>query len=196
MRRPPERVERRLALAAAARGVGAHVQRLPSRQKLASKHRLERLGRGSGAEAVGDLGSRRVGVLGREPALLDREGGAVAGGVDVLEPAHAAALVDRDEPGAVGGEAVDRGSVHHRQGDHLGPPQGVAPRGDDQLAVCLVHQGLALELHPAHRQHLANRVARGWPEDRQRALLGGEEADRELLVGALSARRSVISATS
>ena len=103
-----------------------------------------------GAEPVGDVRGRRVGLLGAQAALLDREVRPVAGRVDVLDAADASVLVDRDEAALVLGQAGDRRPVHRRQGDHLVRLDSPVSRGQDQLAaLALVGEGSGLDLDPA-----------------------------------------------
>ena len=71
------------------------------------------VGAGGGREQLGD----RVGLLAGQPALLDGERRAVAGGVDVGQAADAAVLVDRDEAAVVAGHATDGDALDGRQRD-------------------------------------------------------------------------------
>ena len=65
----------------------------------------------------GDRLGGRVGLLGRDAALLDRERGDVAGGVDVDDVADAPVPVDGDEPVERLREAVEARAVQTRQRD-------------------------------------------------------------------------------
>ena len=109
LRRPPQVIHRRHAFALAAGETVAHVQRLGAGDQLAAQDRLERLGLDVGAQPCGDVLGGGVGLLGGEPTLLDREVGAVAGGVDVIDAFDAAVLVDRDEPVGVVRKSLYRG---------------------------------------------------------------------------------------
>ena len=82
------------------------------------QHRPERMCRTSAPELGGDRLGRSVGELGGDAALLDREGGDVPGGVDVVDAADAAVRVDRDK--AIDGlrQAVDAWAAQSRQGDN------------------------------------------------------------------------------
>ena len=55
------------------------------------------LGAGIGGDRLGD----RIGLLGGQPALLERERGHVARGVDAVSSGYTAVRVDGDEPVSV-----------------------------------------------------------------------------------------------
>ena len=82
---------------AAAVGGGAEVGRLPIGVEDALEDRLERArhdGQAQGGEHRLDGG---IGLLGGEAALLEREVGDVARGVDAVGARHATVVVHRDE---------------------------------------------------------------------------------------------------
>ena len=58
-------------------------------------------------EAGGDLLGRRIGLLGAQPTVLDREVGAVARRVEVVSALDPGVVIDRDEAPIVGGEPRD-----------------------------------------------------------------------------------------
>ena len=80
-----------------------------------------------GAERVGDRGGGGVGLLRREPALLDREGRRVSGGEHVVGARDVAVRVGRQEPLLVARQPGIAGSGEHGQAEH-----GV---GDDRAAL-------------------------------------------------------------
>ncbi len=79
----------RVGLTGAAGELAAQVARPAAGQEQPAQHRPERLRPEVDAGGLGDRLGRGVGELGGDAALLDREGGDVAGGVDVVEPADA-----------------------------------------------------------------------------------------------------------
>ena len=154
VRRPPEPVQAGRSLAAAARDVGLHVQGGLAREQLASEHRPERLRRTGGAEAMGDVRGRRVCLLGRQAALLEREVGAIARGIDVLRASQARMLVDREEAAIVGRKPVDGRALHRGQGDdHVGIDLPVTWREDQRVAL-LVGALPGEDLDPAGAEQL------------------------------------------
>ena len=66
VRGPPQAIQGGPALASAARHIGAEVERLLPGQELAPQHRVEGLHGDRGAEPVGDVRGRRVGLLGAQ----------------------------------------------------------------------------------------------------------------------------------
>ena len=95
----------------------AQVQRRSAGEQEPAQHGTERLGGGAQAEIRGHGFGRRIGLLGREAALLDRERGRVARGVDAARAGHAAVGVDRDEAVVVAGQALDPRALERGQGD-------------------------------------------------------------------------------
>jgi hypothetical protein len=60
---------------------------------------------------------RRIGLLGGDAALLDRERGRITGGVHAVDTRHPPALVRRHEPGGIVGKAGKARPDQLRQGD-------------------------------------------------------------------------------
>ena len=107
LRGPPKVVGRGRSLPLSTGEAVPEVQRFGAGDQLAAQDRLERAGVDVGAEAGGDVLGRGVRLLRGEPALLDREVGAVAGRVDVGDALDPAVLVDRREAVRIGGQARD-----------------------------------------------------------------------------------------
>jgi hypothetical protein len=59
-----------------------------------------------------------VGLLGSEATRFEREGSAIANRPHVIQPAHAAVLIDIEEPFGVGGYAGDRAAMQGRERNH------------------------------------------------------------------------------
>ena len=93
-----------------------------------AQHALDPGLRGRGAVCGRDALRDHVGLLGRQPALLDREARHVADRVDVGQTDDAAELVCGDEAGAVG-----------RQPGDPGPPE--PGRGDDTIGLDRLSRG-------------------------------------------------------
>ena len=104
---------------------------------------LKRLGCDRGAGQRGDRLRRRVGLLGAEAAVLDREVDRVAGGVDALDVAHPAVRVDADEAVLAERDAAHGGAVELGQRDDA---------VDLQLAVAGVDHDLAGARAPRRRR--------------------------------------------
>ena len=92
----------------------AEVVRLSARQQQPAQDRGVGLGVDLDSRCGRDRLGRRVGLLRREPTLLDRVGRAVARGVDVLGAQYPAMAVGRDEAGHALGDPADHGSAHRR----------------------------------------------------------------------------------
>ena len=129
-RRPPQGVGHDLTLAPTACDRVAQEAVVTAGEQHAAQHRPERLGLDRRADRGGDHLGHGVGLLGREAALLDREAGAVAGGVDVRRPRDTPMRVDRDESVGVRGDALEPRPEQRRQRDHAvgvdPPPPGSA----------------------------------------------------------------------
>ena len=112
-----------------------------------------------GARLRGDRLRRRVRLLGRDPALLERERGHVTGGVDVLETRDAAVPVRRGEPVAIWGRPRDRRALADGEADHAVDHE-VAVR--DQLSLPFAYAlGYAgQDGDPAHGEQARGRGAR------------------------------------
>ena len=180
-RRPPQRVARDLGLALAARDRAAHEAVVAAREQDPAQDGPEglRLDRRSGAR--GDRLGDGVGLLGGEPALLDRERGPVAGGVDAVDAGHAAVLVDRDEALGVARDTRDVQSLQPRQADDAVDVDPPAAGIDDQVAVLDGGVGGSDELDAGAVEELGDGVARRSAEDRDRPVLGGHEDDLEAI---------------
>ena len=76
----------------------------------------ERLGIDVGADGCRDRLGDRVGLLGGQAALLDREGGRVTGGVYAVEADDAPVGVGQDEAVACAGDAAQSRSGQTRHG--------------------------------------------------------------------------------
>ncbi len=159
----------------------AQVARLAAGQEQAAKHGPERLRPQVGAGGLGNRLGRGVGELGGDAALLDREVGDVAGGVDVVEAADARVRVDRDEAVARLRQPVETWALQARQRDDavdLEPALGHEP----QRAVCeLGRMGTGHERDAAFVEELADGVAAGTPKELQRLLFGRDEHQLDAL---------------
>ena len=111
--RPPEDVVCGLRDALSAPDASRRV----TREQLAAQHRNERLRLDVRSRPCRDVLGGGVGHLGRQAAELHREVDAVAGGVDAVEAAHGAVLVDRDKAVVVLRHAVDRAALQPRERD-------------------------------------------------------------------------------
>ena len=110
------------------------VARLATGQEQPAQYGPERLRPHVGADGLGNRLGGSVGELGGDAALLDREVGDVAGGVDVVEAADAPVRVDRDEAVERLRQPVEARAAQPRQRDDavgLDPALGHEP----QLAV-------------------------------------------------------------
>ena len=114
---------------------------------------------------MGDILGGGIGLLGSEAALLDRERRPVARRVDVMDTFYSGVIVDRDEALVISGQAVDRRSLHQRQGDHLGRAQcPIAGTELDSGIVELAHGGAREEVDPTGVEQLSDSRAGRWPE--------------------------------
>ena len=117
-RRPPERLDARGARACRLR---RRVCRYRGAPPVSSRpRRTGRKGCGSSAApaAAAIASAAAIGLLRRDPALLDREPRDVARRVDVFRPSHAAVGVDGMNPSRVCGTPSIRGPDERRERDH------------------------------------------------------------------------------
>jgi hypothetical protein len=140
-----------------------------------AQHRAEGLGLDGGAEARGDGGGGRVGLLRGDAALLDRERRAVARRPHARRARDRAVLVGGDEPVAVVRQAADPRSTQPRQGDD--PFGGLrAPVGEHEaLGPEPQRHGLRAQRDAALRHQGADARGDRRPEDVERLALGRDE---------------------
>ena len=105
--RPPELVETDDGRLVGMREVVAHEPRRGSGQEHAPENGTKRLRDDVGTRCLGDRLCGDVGLLGGNPALLDRKRRDVAGGIDPAEALDAAVPIDRDEAVPGLGDAGD-----------------------------------------------------------------------------------------
>ncbi len=128
-----------------------------------------------GSSLLGDHLRDRVGLLCGESALLEREGGSVAGGVDVGDAAHAAVHIDRQEALGVVGKAADGWAPQARQSDG---PVGRQRRSGRELQGAVGKSGgqhREMQLDPARPQQVRHGFARLRSEHLERLLLAGHD---------------------
>ncbi len=134
----------------------------------------------AGQRERGDRFGGRVGLLGGDAAVLEREVGGVAGGVHALDAAHLAVRVDRDEPVLGGRQPAHGGAVELGQRDHAIDLQA-AVVGAHRDRVPARHLGVGGGDHADARvgEQLGHGVACAGAEDRKRRLLGCDDRDRQ-----------------
>ena len=119
----------------------------------------------------------RVGLLGRDPSLLDRERGDVADREDPLEADRPAVLVDADEAVGVVGNPGDPPALEARQADHRVGLDLLARRDPQPALLELDRVGAGDDLDPALLQQLAHLLGGATAEELEWRVLGGD--DRE-----------------
>jgi hypothetical protein len=161
------------------------VARLPSGQEQPAQHRPKRLWRQVRAGVCRDHLGRRVCLLGRDSALLDREAGEVAGGEDVGKTVHLSVRVDRNESLDRLRQAVDPRPAQAWQGDDAVGRD--ASLGDEAQLVIdeLDRAGARLDGDPPLLEQLAHRLASRAAEQLQRLVLRGDERQLDVVELAL-----------
>jgi hypothetical protein len=138
-----------------------------------------------------------VSLLRRQAALGDREVGAVAGGIHVGEAAHAAVVVDRDEPWASAGSPGMAGPDSEGSATTASAWSGRLPgRSSKVSGFGLAHGRVGDDLDPAAREQLRHRGAGGRAKQGQRSLLGSDDRQRTSARRLCRARRSAIRVSS
>ena len=117
----------------------------------------------------------RVGLLAGQAALLDREVDGVSGGVDVGQPAHATAVVDRDEPVVVARHAEDARALEGRQRDDPFGLDALLPGTHRDAAAVDLGVGVPVEGDAGFLEQRGDRPAGLLAEDRQRGALRRDE---------------------
>mgnify|MGYP006351595833 CR=1 FL=1 len=120
----------------------------------------------------------RVGLLGGQPALLDREVRPVAGGIDIVDPHHLPVIVDRDEATVVARQTPQVATLDQRQSYGRAGIESALPRSEDDSLRSFRGAALALVLDSTHGQELGHRIARHRPEENERGLLGRHDDER------------------
>ena len=128
-----------------------------------------------GAGQRGDRFRHGIGLLSREASLLEREGGDVARGKDVLDVADPSELVDRNEAVLVVGESGKPRPFEHGQGDHA-VGEHLRPAGEQQHAAAR-HRGerRGSDDDASGLEQRAHRVGGGGAEQLERLLLGRDQ---------------------
>ena len=115
--------------------LGAQEARAHPRQQQAAQHRPERARLELGAGAGGDRLGGRVGLLGGDSALLEREAGRVARGPDVDLAVHLSEWVGREEARARRAESPSQARAFEPRQRHGAVGADRAAGRDRQLAV-------------------------------------------------------------
>ena len=149
--------------------------RLLQGEEQASQHGPERLRLDVGTGRGRDRRRGGVSLLGGKPALLDREGRAVAGGVDPVVVDYAAVCVGWDEPARRLGEAMHAGPAHRGKRDHAIGLDQLCRRRDQAVKIALDRPALREQLDAALGEQILDLLRRRFAEDLQWGVLGGDE---------------------
>jgi hypothetical protein len=137
---------------------------------------IGRNGRGvTGARKLRDRFCRGIGLLRRDPAVLEWEGGDVACGVDVVAPFHPSIWIGAQKAATIGGQARNATAVGHGQRDHAAGADR-PPGHDDKRAVPVGdRRRVRVKTDAARLQQAPDRVGRLAAEQRERLRLGRDD---------------------
>ena len=166
--------------------LGPQVERCTAREQQAAQHGPERLRHADRAKPGRDGLRDGVGLLGGEAAVLDREGGRVAGGEDVRAPAHVAVLVDGDVAVLVVRQAGDPGADQFGQRDNDVGDEARSAQQPESAVECRDGRGARDEFHPGVGERAAYSLARRGAEHLERLVLAGRHDDVGRLYPALA----------
>ena len=175
-RRRPERARAR-GVVEAGEQRRAKVARQGAGQQSRAQHRAEGGDRHLGARAGGDRLGGDIGLLSREPALLDRKPGRIACGPDIGQPLDVEARVGRDEAPTPLRNPVDLRDLERRQGDDVVRCDLPSAPQLEPLMLEPERRGLRPQLDPGLGQELADDLRRALAEQLQRPRLVRRERD-------------------
>ena len=156
------------------------IQRLIARQQHPVDHGVKPLGCHRGTGVRSDRQRDRIGLLGADAAVLDRELGAVPGRVDVLDIENMPVGVHAQETVFAQRDAAHARAVELGQRDHAVHVQAPVAGVDHQLAGTRdFGVGGVDRLDARAAEQPCDGAAHVLPEDRQRSVLGGDERDRD-----------------